>query len=101
MDDNLKIDPSKIIPAMVKNNINTVVVRTCGICDFPLSYELDVKERLWFDADCDCVCTMAFTGPHERDSYDVADLINMQPSKEGKLQVAAKFGLKEEDFDHG
>lgn len=99
MDDIIMIDPSKIIPAMVRNDICTVVARTCGICDCPLTYERDADNNIWFDGSCDC--TMTDAGLWQRNEHTLAEWINTQPTREHKLRVAALFGLTEEDFDRG
>lgn len=73
--------------------LTTVELRRCSICHAPLRFLLGASDPL-FDGSCDCG---SVRWPPRRHSWqDIADLINMQPTPEGRASMAAKFGFPAE-----
>ena len=85
------VTAQEIEESMKLNNITSVGIRRCSMCNTMLTYNL-LHGRPYVDTNCDCV---SYTTDMKEVSFKkLADWVNCQTKDEHKLSIAKQFGIE-------
>ena len=90
-----KVTGEEVQAAVAKAGITRVYVRDCSICNYKMHYIFHDGQP-YYDAGCDC-SSMGPSDPTQRSWQDIARLINIQPSVEGRNRIRQDFGMPPEE----